>query len=238
MSLDVYLKVENPTTKRGTGVFVRDSGGNRELTVEEVKEKWPDSDVEEMEFETDTVFDWNITHNLGEMAAAAGLYEALWRPYRLREWYGIPEGDRDAEYAFEANQVILANTVNLAGHVTIEDFVILEGLVAVQQFVKVGSHAFITGGTLVRKNVPPFVKAAREPLSYVGINAVGLRRRGFSQETVLIIEDIYRTIYVKGYNVTNALNVVEHEAPKIPEKDQIIAFIKESTHGIMRGTLQ
>jgi len=109
MSLDVYLKVENPTTKRGTGVFVRDSGGNRELTVEEVKEKWPDSDVEEMEFETDTVFDWNITHNLGEMAAAAGLYEALWRPYRLREWYGIPEGDRDAEYAFEANQVILAN---------------------------------------------------------------------------------------------------------------------------------
>lgn len=136
------------------------------------------------------------------------------------------------------NHVILANTVNLAGHVTIEDHVILEGLVAVQQFVKVGAHAFITGGTLVRKNVPPFVKAAREPLSYVGINAVGLRRRGFSQETILTIEDIYRTIYVKGYNVTNALNVVEHEAPKIPEKDQIIAFIKESTNGIMRGSLQ
>ena len=136
------------------------------------------------------------------------------------------------------NHVILANTVNLAGHVSIDDFVILEGLVAVQQFVKVGAHAFITGGTLVRKNVPPFVKAAREPLSYVGINAVGLRRRGFSQETILVIEDIYRTIYVKGYNVTNALNVVEHEAPQIPEKDQIIAFIKESTNGIMRGSLQ
>jgi UDP-N-acetylglucosamine acyltransferase len=67
---------------------------------------------------------------------------------------------------------------------------------------------------------------------------VGLRRRGFSQETILIIEDIYRTIYVKGYNVTNALNVVEHEAPQIAEKDQIIAFIKESTNGIMRGSLQ
>jgi len=108
MSLDVSLKVGKPTTRRGTGVFVRDSGGNRELTVEEVKEKWPDSNVAEMEFETDTVFDWNITHNLGEMAAAAGLYEALWRPYKLREDYNIPEGDRDAEYAFEANQVIFA----------------------------------------------------------------------------------------------------------------------------------
>lgn len=136
------------------------------------------------------------------------------------------------------NSVILANTVNLAGHVTIEDFVILEGLAAVQQFVKVGAHAFITGGSLVRKNVPPFVKAAREPLSYVGINAVGLRRRGFSQETILTIEDIYRIIYVKGYNVTNALRVVEHEAPQIPEKHQIVEFIRESTNGIMRGSMQ
>ncbi|MCC6251173.1 MAG: acyl-ACP--UDP-N-acetylglucosamine O-acyltransferase [Bacteroidia bacterium] len=135
------------------------------------------------------------------------------------------------------NNVILANTVNLAGHVTIDDHAILEGLVAVQQFVRIGAHAFITGGTLVRKNVPPFVKAAREPLSYVGINAVGLRRRGFSPETVLIIEDIYRTIYVRGYNVTNALTIVEHEAPQIPEKEQIITFIKESVNGIMRGNL-
>jgi hypothetical protein len=108
MSLDVYLKVENPITKRGTGVFVRDSGGNRELTVEEVKAKWPDSNVEEMEVDTDTVFDWNITHNLGGMADAAGLYEALWRPYRLRESYDIPEGNYDAEHEFEADQVILA----------------------------------------------------------------------------------------------------------------------------------
>lgn len=133
------------------------------------------------------------------------------------------------------NNVILANCVNLAGHVEIEDHAILEGLVAVQQFVRIGSHSFITGGSLVRKNVPPFVKAAREPLSYVGINAVGLRRRGLSNETILQIEDIYRTIYVKGYNVTNAVNIVELEAPKSPEKDQIIKFIRESTNGIMRG---
>lgn len=134
------------------------------------------------------------------------------------------------------NNIIIANSVNLAGHVQVDDFVILEGLVAVQQFVKIGAHAFITGASLVRKNVPPFIKAAREPLSYVGINSVGLRRRGFSNETILQIEDIYRTIYVKGYNVTNALAIVEMEAPASKEKEQIVNFIRESTNGIMRGT--
>lgn len=133
------------------------------------------------------------------------------------------------------NNIILANCVNLAGHVTVEDFAILEGLVAVQQFVRIGAHSFITGGSLVRKNVPPFVKAAREPLSYVGINSVGLRRRGFSNEVIHEIEDIYRTIYVKGYNVTNAISIVEQEAPASKEKEQIISFIRESTDGIMRG---
>jgi UDP-N-acetylglucosamine acyltransferase len=135
------------------------------------------------------------------------------------------------------NNIILANGVNLAGHVEIEDFAILEGIVAVQQFVKIGAHSFITGGSLVRKNVPPFVKAAREPLSYVGINSVGLRRKGYSNESILQIEDIYRTIYVKGYNVTNAVNIVEHEAPSSPEKELIVKFIRESTNGIMRGTM-
>lgn len=133
------------------------------------------------------------------------------------------------------NNVILANTVNLAGHVTIDDYAILEGVVAVQQFVKIGAHAFITGGSLVRKNVPPFVKAAREPLSYVGINSVGLRRRGFTDKEINEIEDIYRTIYVRGYNVSNAIAIVEAEAPKSENKDNIIRFIRESTNGIMRG---
>jgi UDP-N-acetylglucosamine acyltransferase len=133
------------------------------------------------------------------------------------------------------DHIILANCVNLAGHVTVEDFAILEGLVAVQQFVRIGAHSFITGGSLVRKNVPPFVKAAREPLSYVGINSVGLRRRGFSNDIIHEIEDIYRTIYVKGYNVTNALSIVEQEARNSKEKEQIVSFIRESTDGIMRG---
>jgi UDP-N-acetylglucosamine acyltransferase len=111
----------------------------------------------------------------------------------------------------------------------------LEGLAAVQQFVKIGAHAFITGGSLVRKNVPPFTKAAREPLQYVGVNSVGMRRRGYSNESILQVEDIYRTLYVRGHNVTNAIAVIEQEAPSSPEKEQILRFINESTDGIMRG---
>ena len=133
------------------------------------------------------------------------------------------------------NNVIIANSVNLAGHVEIEDYSILEGLVAIQQFVKIGAHAFITGGSLVRKNVPPFTKAAREPLQYIGINSVGLRRRGFSNERISEIEDIYRTLYIKGHNVTNALAIIEQEAPVSKEKEQILGFIRESKDGIMRG---
>jgi UDP-N-acetylglucosamine acyltransferase len=133
------------------------------------------------------------------------------------------------------NHVILANTVNLAGHVTIDDFVILEGLVAVQQFVKVGAHSFITGGTLVRKNVPPFVKAAREPLSYVGINAVGLRRRGFDNEVIAHIEDVYRMIYVHNSNMSRAMHAAELELPNTEHKQTILDFIRNSDKGIIRG---
>ena len=135
------------------------------------------------------------------------------------------------------NNVILVNNVTLAGHVTIEDFAILEGLVAVQQFISIGKHAFVTGGSLVRKNVPPYVKAAREPLSYVGINSVGLKRRGFSNELILQIEDIYRHLYIKGMNVSNAVQVIEQEMPASEEKKIILDFINNSEKGIIRGPL-
>ncbi len=140
-----------------------------------------------------------------------------------------------AHDCFLGNNIILANSVNLAGHITIEDHVILEGYVGVSQFVRIGAHSFVSGQTGVRKNVPPFVKAAREPLSYVGVNSVGLRRRGFSNESILAIEDIYRTLYVRGYNVSNALSIIEQEAPSSPEKKQILDFIHNSQDGIMRG---
>lgn len=133
------------------------------------------------------------------------------------------------------NQVILANSVNVAGHVVIEDWAILEGYVGVSQFVHIGAHAFIAGQCGARKNVPPFVKAAREPLSYVGVNTVGMRRRGFSNESIQNVEDIYRTLYVKGLNVSNALDVIAKEAPDSAEKNHILDFIRGSKDGIIRG---
>ncbi len=133
------------------------------------------------------------------------------------------------------DNVVIANSTQLAGHITIDDWVIIEGMVGTQQFVHIGAHAFIAGGSLVRKNVPPYVKAAREPLSYVGVNTIGLRRRGFSDQQIMNIEDIYRVIYVQNSNITTALSVAELELPVSDEKALILDFIRSSTKGIMRG---
>ncbi len=139
-----------------------------------------------------------------------------------------------AHDTFIGDNCVVANSVNLAGHVTIGDWVILEGLVAVQQFISIGSHSFIAGATLVRKNVPPFVKAAREPISYIGVNVVGLRRRGFNDDTIAHIEDIYREIFVRNSNVNAGLEAISNLVDS-KEKDSIIAFIQNSPRGIMRG---
>jgi len=133
------------------------------------------------------------------------------------------------------NYCILGNTVQLAGHVLIDDNAIFGGACAVQQFSKIGSHAYIGGGSLVRKDIPPFTKAAREPLAYAGVNTVGLRRRGFSSEKIGEIQDIYRFIFLKGLNNTKALEVVEQEIPQSIERDYIIDFIRTSERGIMKG---
>ncbi len=136
------------------------------------------------------------------------------------------------------NNCILANSVQLAGHITIDDFVYIAGTVAVNQFVSIGAHAMISGGSLVRKDVPPYVKAGREPLSYVGINSVGLRRRGFSDEKINEIQDIYRTIFLKKYNISQAIDIIEAEVKPTEERDEIINFIRNSNRGIMKGFLQ
>lgn len=130
---------------------------------------------------------------------------------------------------------IFSNNSTLAGHVTVGDNVILAGLVAVHQFVSVGQHAFVTGGSLVRKDVPPYVKAAREPLSYVGINSVGLRRRGFESDKIREIQNIYRILYQKNYNNTQAVQIIEAEMEATPERDEILQFIRDSQRGIMKG---
>ncbi|MEI6695052.1 MAG: acyl-ACP--UDP-N-acetylglucosamine O-acyltransferase [Bacteroidota bacterium] len=133
------------------------------------------------------------------------------------------------------NNCILANAATLAGHIVIDDWAIIGGLSAVHQFVNIGSHTMISGGSLVRKDVPPFTKSAREPLSYVGINSIGLRRRGFSFEKIKEIQDIYRIIYLRGYNVTQAIDVIEAEMPATSERDEILSFISKSSRGIMKG---
>jgi UDP-N-acetylglucosamine acyltransferase len=133
------------------------------------------------------------------------------------------------------NYCILGNTVQLAGHVLIDDYAIFGGACAVQQFSKIGAHAYIGGGSLVRKDIPPYTKAAREPLAYAGINSVGLKRRGYTTEQINDIQDTYRFIFLKGLNNTKALEVVEQEVPQSAERDYIIDFIRTSERGIMKG---
>ena len=133
------------------------------------------------------------------------------------------------------NNVILVNSTQLAGEVIIDDWAILSGMVAVHQFCHIGSHVIISGGSLVGKDVPPFIKAARTPLSYVGINSIGLRRRTFDNEKIREIQDIYRYIYQKGLNTSQAIEVIEAEMPATTERDEILLFIKDSKRGIIRG---
>ena len=133
---------------------------------------------------------------------------------------------------------VIVNGVALAGHVTIGDFAILGGNSAVHQFVTIGRYAMISGGSLVRKDVPPFVKAAREPLSYIGINSIGLRRRGFTEEKINEIQDIYRILFQKKNNNSQAILKIEAELKSTPERDEIISFIKNSGRGIMKGYKQ
>ncbi|MDR3271952.1 MAG: acyl-ACP--UDP-N-acetylglucosamine O-acyltransferase [Flavobacteriaceae bacterium] len=133
------------------------------------------------------------------------------------------------------NNCIFSNNTALAGHITVGDHVIMAGMTAVHQFCSVGNHAFITGGSLVRKDVPPYVKVARDPLSYVGINSIGLRRRGFSSEKIMEIQSIYRVIFQSKLNISQALRVVESEFEATPERDEIIQFISASMRGVMKG---
>jgi UDP-N-acetylglucosamine acyltransferase len=133
------------------------------------------------------------------------------------------------------NHCIIVNSVALAGHVTMGDYAIIGGLSAVHQFVSIGKHAMVSGGCLIRKDVPPYVKAGREPLSFVGINSIGLRRRGFSSEKINDIQAIFRILYQNNNNNTQAILKIETEINATPERDEIISFVQNSGRGIMKG---
>jgi len=135
------------------------------------------------------------------------------------------------------NNVILASYTGLSGHVQIDDYAILEGKVAAQQFAHIGAHAFIGGASLIRKDVPPFIKAAREPLTFAGVNSVGLRRRGYSDEQVREIEDIYRLLYVQNNNITKGIEAVRDQMQDSPLRQMILDFVESSDKGIIRGMI-
>jgi len=132
------------------------------------------------------------------------------------------------------NNCIMSNNTQMAGHVTVGDFAILGGMCAIHQFVQIGQHAFVSGGSLVSKDVPPYIKAGRTPLSYAGVNSIGLKRRGFSLDSINQILDIYRIIYNKSLNTTQALNFIEEELPATDERDEIVTFIRDSGRGIIK----
>lgn len=132
------------------------------------------------------------------------------------------------------DNVIISNASQLAGEVEVDDFAIIGGGSLIHQFCHIGTHIMMQGGALVNKDVPPFVKAAREPLSYTGINVVGLRRRGFSAEKIAEIEEIYRQLYNSGRNVSDAVAHVEATMPPTPERDIILDFVRKAERGIIR----
>lgn len=133
------------------------------------------------------------------------------------------------------DHVIISNATQLAGEVVVDNYAILGGGTLVHQFCHIGSHVMVQGGALVNKDIPPYVKAAREPISYAGINSVGLRRRDFSSDVIREIQEIYRYLYLSGMNVSDALDRIEAELPATKERDEIIQFVRNSKRGVIRG---
>ncbi|MCU0474140.1 MAG: acyl-ACP--UDP-N-acetylglucosamine O-acyltransferase [Bacteroidales bacterium] len=133
------------------------------------------------------------------------------------------------------NNCIIGNSCGMAGEVTVDDWAILSGGSLVHQFTRIGAHVIVGGGSRVRTDVPPFIKADREPLSYLGLNTVGLTRRGFEKERINEIHNIYRAIYQKGMNFSQALEYIEKEFKPSPDRDYIVEFIRKSERGIIRA---
>lgn len=133
------------------------------------------------------------------------------------------------------DNVIMSNAVQLAGEVVVDEFAVVGGGALVHQFCHIGAHVMLQGGALVNKDIPPFVKAGREPIAYAGVNSIGLRRRGYSNETIRDIQEIYRYLYLSGLNNSDAISRIEAELPASKERDEIILFVRNSNRGIIRG---
>jgi UDP-N-acetylglucosamine acyltransferase len=135
------------------------------------------------------------------------------------------------------DHVIISNASQIAGEVDIDDFAIISGGSLVHQFTRISKHVMIQGGSRVGKDIPPYTLIGRDPIVYCGINIVGLRRRGFTNGQVYLIQDIYRTLYTRGLNNTDAIKCIETEYEPSEERDLILNFIKSSNRGIVRGSI-
>ena len=133
------------------------------------------------------------------------------------------------------NNVIIANGVAIAGHVEIDKNAIIGGLSAIQQFSKIGKYSMVSGGSLVRKDVPPYIKVAKEPLRFIGINKIGLVRNNFQKEQIEIISSIFRIIFQDGNNISQAMKIIENNTKHSQEREEIVKFIKNSKIGIVKG---
>ena len=133
------------------------------------------------------------------------------------------------------DHVVIVNAVGLAGHIEVGDFAFIGGFSAVHQFTKIGEHAFIAGATQIRKDVPPYVKAAKNPVAYAGVNAIGLRRKGFTSEEIFEIQGIYRILYQQKNNVSQAVEQILEKFPDSTHRQIILDFIDSSERGIMKG---
>ena len=133
------------------------------------------------------------------------------------------------------NNCVFANNATLAGHIIVGDYVILGGKTACLQFIHIGSHVITQGGALIDKDIPPFVKAARYPISYAGVNSLGLQRRGFSRESINNITDIYRFLFQKGYTISHAVEEIKERYGHTDEGKQVLSFIGNAQTGLMKG---
>ena len=135
------------------------------------------------------------------------------------------------------NHVIISNAAQLAGEVIVDDCAVIGGGSLIHQFSHIGRNVMLQGGALVNKDIPPFIKAAREPISFVGLNSIGLQRRGFKPEEIQQISDIYRILYLSDLNVTNALRTIRENCPPSRFRDEIVNFVENSNRGVVRSAI-
>ncbi|MEM0999255.1 MAG: acyl-ACP--UDP-N-acetylglucosamine O-acyltransferase [Bacteroidota bacterium] len=140
-----------------------------------------------------------------------------------------------AHDCFIDDHAIIANSVNLAGHVRIDEYAIISAMSAVHQFVRIGRHVILQGGSLVAKDIPPYTKVARYPVRYMGVNSIGLRRRGYDPDTIRHIQEVYRVLFLSGRNRSQALAHLEKHFPASGIRDEIINFVRSSERGVMKG---